>query len=154
MSISVYKYPNPSPGEKTILRIVNEGMAVSHPIRLFKEVINKKGAILEIKGMEDFEINYVRKHLSLIKGGKLASLIYPAKIINLIISDDPGNIINAIAPGPTVPDSSTFEDACNVLKKYQLLDIVPTSVKNYLKKNIPTLAFFNFSCIQILNPTQ
>jgi glycerate 2-kinase len=66
------------------------------------------------------EINAVRKHLSAIKGGQLAAAAAPARIFTLAISDVPGDDPAVIASGPTVPDPSTFADACAVLAKYRI----------------------------------
>jgi glycerate 2-kinase len=66
------------------------------------------------------EINSVRKHLSAFKGGGLARKAYPATVLNLVLSDVVGDPLDSIASGPTVPDLSTFQDAVNVLKKYEL----------------------------------
>jgi len=78
------------------------------------------------------EINTVRKHISDFKGGWLAKEAYPATILNLILSDVLGDPLDFIASGPTVPDSTTFSDAVNVLKKYQLWEKTPASVKKVL----------------------
>ena len=77
-----------------------------------KQIINK--ALLS-SGASINEINTVRKHLSAIKGGRLAQACYPAKLITYAISDVPGDDPEIIASGPTVPDSSTAQDAIEVL---------------------------------------
>ncbi len=84
-------------------------------------------------GAEIHEINAVRKHLSRIKGGRLAEFYSPTKVVSLIISDVIGDDLDTIASGPTYPDSSTFQDAYNVLEKYDLAASVPKSVMSYLK---------------------
>jgi glycerate 2-kinase len=66
------------------------------------------------------EINTVRKHLSAIKGGRLAAAAAPARVVTLAISDVPGDDPGVIASGPTVPDASTFADARAVLAKYRI----------------------------------
>src|SRR5271163_4699251 len=66
------------------------------------------------------EINTVRKHLSAIKGGRLAAAAAPARLVTLAISDVPGDDPAVIASGPTVPDASTFADARAVLAKYRI----------------------------------
>jgi hydroxypyruvate reductase len=66
------------------------------------------------------EINTVRKHLSAIKGGRLAAAAAPAGIVTLAISDVPGDDPAVIASGPTVPDATTFADARGVLAKYRI----------------------------------
>lgn len=78
------------------------------------------------------EINSVRKHLSAIKGGKLAAVAAPARVITLAISDVPGDDPTVIASGPTVADPTTFGDALAVIKKYQIRE--PASVIAHLFK--------------------
>lgn len=88
-------------------------------------------------GADIHEINIVRKHLSEIKGGRLAVRASRAKhIISLMISDVPGDNPEYIASGPTVPDSSTYIDAKNILEKYDLWDKVPESVRLVIEKGI------------------
>lgn len=65
------------------------------------------------------EMNCVRKHLSALKGGRLAAAAYPAKVVSLIISDVPGDDPAVVASGPTVPDPTTREDALAILRKYR-----------------------------------
>ncbi len=68
------------------------------------------------------EENTVRKHLSQVKGGGFAKLAYPASVISLIFSDVPGDDISMVASGPTVMDTTTVEDASDIMKKYKILD--------------------------------
>ena len=77
------------------------------------------------------EINCVRKHLSAIKGGRLAAACHPAPVVTLAISDVPGDDPAVIASGPTVPDPTTFAEARAVLEKYAIDG--PASVMNHLK---------------------
>jgi hydroxypyruvate reductase len=79
-------------------------------------------------GADIHEINTVRKHLSRVKGGQLARLAAPATLISLILSDVVGDDLDVIASGPTVPDSSTFEDAAAILGKHVVLERVAPSV--------------------------
>ena len=81
------------------------------------------------------DINTVRKHLSSIKGGQLATST-PATIITLVLSDVLGDDLTAIGSGPTIPDPTTFQDAQEVLRQFHLLDHVPVAVKNHLEKGI------------------
>ena len=78
------------------------------------------------------EINTVRKHISDFKGGWLAKKAYPATILNLILSDVVGDPLDFIASGPTVPDSTTFSDAIKVLKKHDLWNETPASIRKVL----------------------
>ncbi len=79
------------------------------------------------------EINTVRKHISQIKGGFLAKALYPARCINIVISDVIGDDLSTIASGPLSPDETTFVDALNVLDTYGLTDKVAASVLTHLK---------------------
>ncbi len=74
------------------------------------------------------EVNAVRKHISQCKGGQLAQLAYPAEVITLILSDVVGSPLDIIASGPTVADSSTYEQAYRVLAERQLLAATPPAV--------------------------
>lgn len=73
------------------------------------------------------EMNCVRKHLSAIKGGRLAAAASPARVVTLAISDVPGDDLSVIASGPTVPDPSTFADARSVLAKYAITPPEPVA---------------------------
>jgi glycerate-2-kinase len=78
------------------------------------------------------EINTVRKHISDLKGGWLAKKAYPATVLNLILSDVVGDPLDFIASGPTVPDSTTFSDAVEVLRKYDLWTGASASIRKVL----------------------
>ncbi len=82
------------------------------------------------------EINAVRKHISRIKGGQLARIAYPATLITLMLSDVIGNYLDVIASGPTVPDTSTFEDVQEILLRYKIWKQVPETVKNHIQKGL------------------
>ena len=80
------------------------------------------------------EINCIRKHISLIKGGQLAKKIYPARCVTLALSDVIGDDLSVIASGPTSPDPTTFDDALAILEKYNVTDKIPTVILNHLKR--------------------
>jgi glycerate 2-kinase len=82
------------------------------------------------------EINTVRKHLSQVKGGHLAQVVYPATVISFILSDVVGNPLDIIASGPTVPDSSTFDDAWDIVRKYDLEGRLPQPVLAILQAGL------------------
>ena len=84
-------------------------------------------------GADIFELNAVRKHLSQVKGGRLAELIQPGACISLILSDVIGDRIDVIASGPTAPDPSTYREALVVLEKYRLLELVPRRIMECLE---------------------
>lgn len=79
------------------------------------------------------EINTIRKHLSLIKGGQLAKRIGPARIVSLILSDVIGDPLESIASGPTSPDPTTFAQAMQIITKYNLEENAPSAIIEYLK---------------------
>jgi len=79
------------------------------------------------------EINTVRKHLSRIKGGRLAELT-KATVVTLILSDVLGDDLSAIASGPTVPDPTTYQDAVAILKRYRIWQPVPQRVRQHLDR--------------------
>jgi len=85
-------------------------------------------------GADITEINTVRKHLSEVKGGLLAKKAYPSRVVSLIISDVVGDPVEYIASGPTAPDSSTFRDAVEILRRYNVWDKVSDKVKSILLK--------------------
>ncbi|OGK08214.1 MAG: hypothetical protein A2W80_14230 [Candidatus Riflebacteria bacterium GWC2_50_8] len=85
-------------------------------------------AMLLKSGASINEINTVRKHISDFKGGWLARRAYPATVLNLILSDVIGDPLDFIASGPTVPDSTTFADAVEVLQRYHLWGEAPDAV--------------------------
>jgi glycerate-2-kinase len=73
-------------------------------------------------GADIYELNTLRKHISRVKGGRLAEIAWPAKIVSLILSDVIGDRLDVIASGPTAPDKTTFNDAISVLEKYDLME--------------------------------
>ncbi|MFD1710003.1 glycerate kinase [Ottowia sp. GY511] len=96
-----------------------------------KQHINRQ---LLASGASIHEMNTLRKHLSQIKGGRLAAACAPARVVTLVISDVPGDDLSVIASGPTVPDTSTCAEALTVVKRYGLS--LPTSVRNALEAGV------------------
>lgn len=94
-----------------------------------KQAINR--ALLR-SGADIAEMNVVRKHLSAIKGGRLAAAAWPARVVSMLISDVPGDDPAVIASGPTVADPSSFADARAVLAKYGIAE--PASVLRHLQR--------------------
>ncbi|MCQ4574245.1 MAG: glycerate kinase [Candidatus Brocadiales bacterium] len=92
--------------------------------------------LLLASGADIKEMNTVRKHVSVINGGRLAKTIYPAGIISIIISDVVGNELSMVASGPTLPIGSTFKDAIDVLDKYNLTKRIPRGIYRYLKEQL------------------
>ena len=90
-------------------------------------------SLLLSAGADINELNAVRKHISAIKGGRLAEIAYPSRIVSLILSDVIGNRLDVIASGPTAPDDSSFDDALSVMRKYGVYDRAPAAVVKLLE---------------------
>jgi glycerate 2-kinase len=112
-----------SGGGSALLALPADGITLED-----KQAVNK--ALLK-SGATISEMNTVRKHLSAIKGGRLAAAAAPAKVVALMISDVPGDDPSIIASGPTVADPSTNKDALGIIAKYQIE--VPESVRRVLE---------------------
>jgi hydroxypyruvate reductase len=80
------------------------------------------------------EINCLRKHLDQVKGGGLARMAAPAHLVALALSDVVGDPLDVIASGPTVPDPTTYQDALEILERYQIGDQVPASILTHLQR--------------------
>jgi len=111
-------------GSSALLALPPEGISL--------EDLQRVNEILLLSGADIYQINAVRKHLSRIKGGLLAKEILPATLINLTVSDVVGDALDYIT-GPTVVDTSTFNDARNVLDKLDLWAKFPASTCDYLR---------------------
>lgn len=113
-----------SGGGSALLTLPAEGLGLEEKQRINKALLNS--------GANISEMNCVRKHLSRIKGGRLAAACAPARVVTLTISDVPGDDPSIIASGPTVPDASTCADALAILKRYGIE--VPASLLAQLEK--------------------
>lgn len=101
-----------SGGGSALLSLPVEGLDFADKQRINQALLNSGAPISEI--------NCVRKHLSLIKGGRLAAACFPAKVVTLTISDVPGDDPSIIASGPTVPDDTTCAQALAILERYNI----------------------------------
>jgi glycerate 2-kinase len=90
---------------------------------------------LVLSGAPIAEINTIRKHLSAIKGGRLAQAAFPAPQVSLLVSDVPDNTPDALASGPTMPDSTTVEDCFRLAEKYDLLKQFPPSTRELFERH-------------------
>ena len=111
-----------SGGGSALLALPADGLTLAD-----KQAVNRA---LLASGATIGEMNIVRKHLSAIKGGRLAAAAAPARVLTLLISDVPGDDPSVIASGPTVPDASTFADARAVIAKYGI--VPPPAVTAHL----------------------
>jgi hydroxypyruvate reductase len=101
-----------SGGGSSLLSLPAAGLTLAD-----KQAVNR--ALLR-SGATIHEMNCVRKHLSAIKGGRLAAAVAPARLVTLVISDVPGDDPSVIASGPTVPDHTTREDALAIVRRYRI----------------------------------
>jgi glycerate 2-kinase len=81
------------------------------------------------------EINAIRKHLSAVKGGRLAQAAFPAQQVSLLVSDVPDNTPDALASGPTMPDSTSAEDCYRIAEKHRLLQQFPHSTRELFERH-------------------
>ncbi|KUH33496.1 glycerate kinase [Thermococcus celericrescens] len=113
-----------SGGGSALFLLPERGITLEDKIRT-NELLLKSGAKI-------YEINTVRKHISAVKGGKLAKRVR-GTVVSLILSDVVGDPLEAIASGPTVKDPTTFEDAFRILKLYGVWEKLPESVKRHIE---------------------
>jgi glycerate 2-kinase len=116
-----------SGGGSALLPLPAEPITLAEKQSLTKKLLGC-GASIE-------EINAIRKHISLSKGGQLARAAFPATTVNLMLSDVVGDKMDVIASGPFVPDQSTFKEAWAIIEKYELKDI-PESIRVHLQKGL------------------
>jgi len=90
--------------------------------------------VLVHSGAPIAEINALRKHLSAVKGGRMAQAAHPAQQVSLLVSDVPDNMLDALASGPTMPDSTTVEDCYALAAKYDMLPQFPESVRELFQR--------------------
>jgi len=117
-----------SGGGSSLLADFPSGITANEMMTLNEELVNCGASISEI--------NAVRKHLSCVKGGQLARVVYPATLITLILSDVPGDKPEVVASGPTTPDTTTYEQALGVLTRYNLLPRISENIIKYLEDGI------------------
>ena len=111
-----------SGGGSALLTLPADGLTLQDKQAISKALLNSGATIAEM--------NCVRKHLSRIKGGRLAAACAPARVVTLTISDVPGDDPSLIASGPTVPDASTCAEALAILQRYSIE--VPEAIKAQL----------------------
>lgn len=117
-----------SGGASSLLCIPEQDIELEELRTTFKLLLNSGASI--------HEINNVRKHLSETAGGKLGSLLSEKALVSIILSDVPGDTPDVVGSGPTVPDTSTFTEAFQVLKKYGLWQDTPHSIRIHLSKGM------------------
>jgi len=106
---------------------IDEEIALSDLVATYRALVHSGAPIAEM--------NAIRKHLSAIKGGRLARAAYPAQQVSLLVSDVPDNTPDALASGPTMPDSTTVEDCYAIAAKHRLLEQFPPSVAELFQRH-------------------
>jgi hydroxypyruvate reductase len=92
--------------------------------------------VLVHSGAPIAEINAIRKHLSAVKGGRLAQAAYPAQQVSILVSDVPDATPDALASGPTMPDSISIADCERIVVKYRLIEQFPKSVADIFRQHV------------------
>jgi len=113
-------------GASALLVAPVEGLSLGDKIEV-NRLLLASGATIQ-------EMNAVRKHLSAVKGGRLAQRISPARALTLIVSDVVGDDLSSIGSGPTAPDPTTFADSISILSRYELLAAIPHPAREVLEK--------------------
>ncbi|MBN2873524.1 MAG: glycerate kinase [Spirochaetales bacterium] len=121
-----------SGGGSSILCAPAEGLSLEDKIATTK--------LLLASGANINEINCVRKHLSAVKGGRLAAALAPATVLTLVLSDVVGDDLDAIASGPTVPDPTSYKDAQEILARYGIADRLPSGVARRIASGVAASA--------------
>jgi len=122
-----------------VICLVSGGASALLPFPAPPVTLEEKQAVTKLLlacGATIHEINAVRKHISAIKGGQLARMAYPARVLSLILSDVIGDDLDVIGSGITAPDAATFSDAQGVLEKYGILDQVPGAVRERIHAGV------------------
>jgi glycerate 2-kinase len=123
-----------SGGGSAILPAPFQGKGASRRLALSLEDKRRATQVLLACGATIQEFNCIRKHISALKGGRLAELLYPARSLNLILSDVVGDRLDTIASGLTVADETTFAQALSILGKYGIEEQLPAAVVDLLRR--------------------
>ncbi|MDP3017037.1 MAG: glycerate kinase [Deltaproteobacteria bacterium] len=119
-----------------VLFLISGGGSALLPLPADKITLEEKQELTQLLldcGADIKEINTIRKHISQMKGGWLARWAFPSTIITFILSDVVGDPLDVIASGPTVPDTSTFQESWEILKRYGLINEIASSIRNHLQ---------------------
>jgi glycerate-2-kinase len=117
-----------SGGGSALMTLPYDGVSLAYKQKITRDLL-RSGATIQ-------EINTVRKHISAVKGGRLAEQLQNSKTVSLIISDVVGDRLDTIASGPTAPDRTTFNDTVRVLRKYGLWDPLNSKIRHVIEKGV------------------
>jgi len=114
-------------GSSIVERPIDDEISLDDLVATYRALVHSGAPIAEING--------VRKHLSAVKGGRLAQAASPAQQVSLLVSDVPDNTTDALASGPTMPDSTTVQDCYRIAEKYELLKQFPPSTRELFERH-------------------
>lgn len=114
-------------GSATVEKPMDDEITLEDLIQTYRVLVHSGGSISEI--------NTIRKHLSAVKGGRVGQGAYPAQQVSIFVSDVPDNTPDALASGPTMPDSTTVEDCYRIASRYELLDSLPSAVRELIERH-------------------
>ncbi|PYX45875.1 MAG: hydroxypyruvate reductase [Acidobacteria bacterium] len=114
-------------GSSIVEKPIDDEIALADLIATYRALV--------LSGAPIAEINAVRKHLSAVKGGRLAQAAFPAEQVSLLVSDVPDSTPDALASGPTMPDSSSIKDCYRIAEKYELLRQFPASTRELFQRH-------------------
>jgi glycerate 2-kinase len=114
-------------GSATVEKPIDDEISLNHLIETYRVLVHSGASI--------GEINAIRKHLSAVKGGRMAQAAYPARQVSVLISDVPDGTPDALASGPTMPDSTTVEDCYGIAAKHKMLEQFPGCVRELFERH-------------------
>jgi len=114
-------------GSSIVEKPIDDEISLDELIATYRALVHSGAPIAEI--------NAIRKHLSATKGGRLAQAAFPAQQVSLLVSDVPDNTPDALASGPTMPDSTTVEDCYRITEKHGLLPQLPYSTRELFERH-------------------
>jgi hydroxypyruvate reductase len=114
-------------GSATVEKPIDDEISLNHLIETYRVLVHSGASI--------GEINAIRKHLSAVKGGRMAQAAYPARQVSVLISDVPDGTPDALASGPTMPDSTTVEDCYGIAAKHRMLEQFPGCVRELFERH-------------------
>lgn len=113
-------------GSSIVERPIDDEISLEDLISTYRALVHSSAPIAEI--------NAIRKHLSAVKGGRLARAAFPAQQLSLLVSDVPDSMTDALASGPTMPDSTSAEDCYRIAEKHGLLAQLPNSTRELFER--------------------
>jgi len=115
-------------GSSLVEKPIDDAISFEDLIQTYRSLVHSGAPIAEI--------NAIRKHLSAVKGGRMALAAAPAHQLSVLISDVPDNSLDSLASGPTMPDRSTVEQCYEIVSKYKLMSALPSSVRSLFERHV------------------